>query len=584
MHFEPTQKNISDFFYNEHKIPFHQRSYIWSAEVLKEFWEDIHYVHENRNEKYMHFLGSIITTKNYNSNNIIDGQQRITTLVLFVLATVKTLWDELEKNTPQHRNPSMSGEEWQTFQTRLKRDKDEVIRELEFMFRHDSINGLYSLKLTPSNKDQQGFNKVLKDISPVLSDKIKIFGLNSSNRGQKEISRVFHAYEEIKKIVHKHFYPKGAISSSHVQGQLINFLKDIKENVRFVDVSISDGDPTSIFNNLNTKGVPLSTLDITKNYVFQDVEENDEARFNDVWMDFEKNLLKPIQKKYFQNIDETKEVNEERFLREQLRHIKGYWFPLATVFSSTVSQKNVNSEIQAYLNDNTQDENLDIFEKAERKVKILSQYVSLYNLLTYGFYDESLKNSLPADLKIVLYDFYRMDCPNTVFNFIYQSVDYFLSLDDSENSGNTKDDIIDSLKLVQNRIMRDSFKRSSNQAPKDIYIPLFKYIRNNDFNFKLTRQFLQTKSYPFIGDDEIKQIFMSNRIYGVQRLKFFLEEFEIKERRMTNTQRKNFLDGEYKHGDNGQFEVDHLMPQKIENWKEYLEDKGYVYNNEEEVL
>ena len=42
---------------------------------------------------------------------------------------------------------------------------------------------------------------------------------------------------------------------------------------------------------------------------------------------------------------------------------------------------------------------------------------------------------------------------------------------------------------------------------------------------------------------------------------------------MTNTQRKNFLDGEYKHGDNGQFEVDHLMPQKIENWKEYLEDK-----------
>ena len=53
----------------------------------------------------------------------------------------------------------MSGEKWQTFQTRLKRDKDEVIRELEFMFRHDSINGLYSLKLTPSNKDQQGLIK-----------------------------------------------------------------------------------------------------------------------------------------------------------------------------------------------------------------------------------------------------------------------------------------------------------------------------------------------------------------------------------------------------------------------------------------
>ena len=114
--------------------------------------------------------------------------------------------------------------------------------------------------------------------------------------------------------------------------------------------------------------MPLSTLDITKNYVFQDVEENDEARFNDVWMDFEKIFLNQF-KKVFQNIDETKEVNEERFLREQW-DIKGYWFPLATVFSSTVSQKNVNSEIQAYLNDNTQDENLDIFEKAERKVKI----------------------------------------------------------------------------------------------------------------------------------------------------------------------------------------------------------------------
>ena len=96
MHFEPTQKNISDFFYNEHKIPFHQRSYIWSAEVLKEFWEDIHYVHENRNRNTCIFRLDY-HNKNYNSNNIIDGQQRITTLVLFVLATVKTLWDELER-------------------------------------------------------------------------------------------------------------------------------------------------------------------------------------------------------------------------------------------------------------------------------------------------------------------------------------------------------------------------------------------------------------------------------------------------------------------------------------------------------
>jgi len=74
-------------------IPDYQRPYAWNEEQCQTLWDDIfsfsfpdnNYEAFDDNEEY--FLGSIVTYKNENSQSeVIDGQQRLTTLMLILRA------------------------------------------------------------------------------------------------------------------------------------------------------------------------------------------------------------------------------------------------------------------------------------------------------------------------------------------------------------------------------------------------------------------------------------------------------------------------------------------------------------------
>lgn len=70
-------------------IPRNQRRYVWEKNNWKELLEDI--IFSCRDNTTSHFLGSIVL-ENKGKNNgldyytIIDGQQRITTIVLSLMA------------------------------------------------------------------------------------------------------------------------------------------------------------------------------------------------------------------------------------------------------------------------------------------------------------------------------------------------------------------------------------------------------------------------------------------------------------------------------------------------------------------
>ncbi len=75
-------------------IPRNQRRYVWKKNNWKELLEDI--IFSSGNKSTTHFLGSIVL-ENKGKNNgldyykIIDGQQRITTIVLSLIAIMKLL-------------------------------------------------------------------------------------------------------------------------------------------------------------------------------------------------------------------------------------------------------------------------------------------------------------------------------------------------------------------------------------------------------------------------------------------------------------------------------------------------------------
>lgn len=82
--------NISDYFYGaktQFIIPLYQRKYAWQKKHCVRLFEDLIKIHKE--ELQSHFFGSIVATKACEVEDdllIIDGQQRITTLSLLILA------------------------------------------------------------------------------------------------------------------------------------------------------------------------------------------------------------------------------------------------------------------------------------------------------------------------------------------------------------------------------------------------------------------------------------------------------------------------------------------------------------------
>lgn len=70
-------------------IPFYQRSYVWESDLLERFLNDLQYITSTKED---YFFGSIILQKQTPNGEelepfwVIDGQQRLTTLALFIKA------------------------------------------------------------------------------------------------------------------------------------------------------------------------------------------------------------------------------------------------------------------------------------------------------------------------------------------------------------------------------------------------------------------------------------------------------------------------------------------------------------------
>ena len=69
-------------------IPVYQRNYDWKTENCKQLFDDLKKV--IKTQRKSHFFGSIVSVYNPDGENmefqIIDGQQRLTTISLLLLA------------------------------------------------------------------------------------------------------------------------------------------------------------------------------------------------------------------------------------------------------------------------------------------------------------------------------------------------------------------------------------------------------------------------------------------------------------------------------------------------------------------
>ena len=65
---------------DEYVIPLYQRAYAWTDEQIKQLIEDVIDIDNDKN----YYIGTLIVHKNNNQYEVVDGQQRLTTLYLLL--------------------------------------------------------------------------------------------------------------------------------------------------------------------------------------------------------------------------------------------------------------------------------------------------------------------------------------------------------------------------------------------------------------------------------------------------------------------------------------------------------------------
>lgn len=214
-------KPIKDIFKINYNIPEYQRGYKWGKEQVLKLLEDIYEFNTNKNnednkDKFYCLQNITITIKENNYYDVIDGQQRLTTLYI-LLSYLKGYYNDINN---------------------LLKDK------IKYSIRPDSEDFLYKY--------------IFNSNTNYIEEKDSKYFYNENFKSLEEFDSqdVFH-FALAKYTIIKFLKEK-------TDEQKINFAKKLLENVVLIVNEVKIGNEENIFRNLNSNKVPLAEYDFIR--------------------------------------------------------------------------------------------------------------------------------------------------------------------------------------------------------------------------------------------------------------------------------------------------------------------------------
>lgn len=248
------------------EIPRNQRRYVWKKSNWQDLFEDVLFsISENK----PHFVGSLVLEEigkkdGLSFYTIIDGQQRITTITLFLVAIMKHFF---ENNMIDDFLGTVS-----YLQSKNNRNQDISILNSDY---HASIKSIITGII--SIKDPKSSITSFVDTHILSKSKDKNIG-----------DTVKYFYFAIKEHIEK---------STQPQERLRDIRSALLDMTAVKIVSSSEEDSYTIFEILNARGQELESHELLKNHIMrhiQPVERRDDAKLK--WDDMEKTLGSSIDK------------------------------------------------------------------------------------------------------------------------------------------------------------------------------------------------------------------------------------------------------------------------------------------------
>ena len=220
-------------------VPVYQRNYTWRKENCKLLFDDI--LNICNDERKKHFIGSVVFVDHADSFIVIDGQQRITTISILLLA----LRNAIKNGEIEVTNPSLANQ-----------------IEYEFLVNQFSSTEEHRMKLKPFRDDCKAYDALFGDAQNYI-----------------ETSQITINY--------KFFYNE--LISQNVDAT--KFYEAIKNRLEFVQISLEPqyGDNAQlVFETINSTGVSLNETDKIRNFVLMNLDaKRQEHIYNNYWLPIE---------------------------------------------------------------------------------------------------------------------------------------------------------------------------------------------------------------------------------------------------------------------------------------------------------
>lgn len=279
------------------EVPLFQRQYVWNLEhQWAPLWEDIErkfseYL-EGRKDAPVHFLGAMVLdqkltpTTHVEKRQVIDGQQRLTTLQIFLAAfrdfCRAQTWEELAKECESY-----------TFNRGMMADPE-----------------VDKYKVWPTRLDQAQFIDVLSSGSRTELEKRYPLVRRKYSRKYDPRPRMVEAYLFFYEQIAEFFLGVDGEEPIAQQVPLPDRLEEcfqaLKNALQVVAIDLEhDDDAQVIFETLNARGEPLLPADLLRNFIFLRAARRGEPQ-------------EELYKQYWQRFDEPfwrEEIKQGRLLR-----------------------------------------------------------------------------------------------------------------------------------------------------------------------------------------------------------------------------------------------------------------------------
>ena len=283
-------------------VPTFQRSYVWTQEEQWEpLWEDVQNIAEDYLEKLeeargdavqaeqntlRHFLGAVVikqvntASKDIEQREVIDGQQRLTTLQL-LLDAIQYVYESHDLKPVARRLSKL-----------VTNDRDLV---------EDSD---HAFKLWPTKSDREAFRHAMH---------------NELETENYKSSKIVQAHEYFQLQARQWLEVDGELNSTRAEA----LEAAVTGMLRMVVIDLGSlDDPHVIFETLNARGTPLLESDLIKNFVLAESVDNVE---DDVWGHLEDDWWR-------------EDVKQGRLFRPRIDALLDYWLEMRTAEDVTAGR------------------------------------------------------------------------------------------------------------------------------------------------------------------------------------------------------------------------------------------------------